>query len=212
VKPYYTKDNQTIYNGDCLEILKEMEDKSVDLVLTDPPYGVGIEYDGFDDTKENLKMLIDAFMPEVMRIGKIVFVTPGNGNQHLYPVPDWTLAWVYRGGANQCNWGFNTWQPILAYGKCPYRANNMGARADTIWKEETPKKYGTHPCPKPIEFWKMLLGRGSVKETDIILDPFMGEGTTLVACKQLGRKGIGIEISEKYCEIAKERLAQDMLF
>ena len=191
--------------GDCLDILKTMKDKSVDLVLTDPPYGVGLEYDGYKDTKDNLKKLIDIFMPEFLRIGKIVFITCGNGNQHLYPPPDWTLAWVYRGGANQCSWGFNTWQPILAYGKCPYRSNGMGARADTIWQEETPKPNG-HPCPKPIKFWEKLLIRGSVKETDTILDPFMGSGTTGVACANLNRNFIGIEISEKYCAIAEERI------
>jgi len=196
--------------GDCLAVMKDIPDKSVDLVITDPPYGVGMEYDQFTDNKEELKKLIDNFMPEVLRIGKVVLLTPGNGNQHLYPIPNWTLAWFYRGGANQCTWGFNTWQPILAYGKCPYRTNNLGARPDTIWKEETPKANG-HPCPKPIEFWKELLVRGSVKETDIILDPFNGSGTTCVAAKQLHRNFIGIEISEAYCKIAQQRLRQEIL-
>ena len=191
--------------ADSLEIMRQLPDKCIDLILCDPPYGVGMEYDQFIDNKENLKKLVDDFMPEVLRIGKIVFITPGNGNQHLYPVPSWTLAWVYRGGANQCSWGFNTWQPILAYGKCPYRANSMGARADTIWQEETPKANG-HPCPKPITFWSKLLQRGSVKETDIIFDPFNGSGTTCVAAKQLGRSFIGIDLSPMYCKIAEARL------
>ena len=59
--------NKVIW-GDCFEVLKKIPDKSVDLVLTDPPYGVGMEYDKFDDNKQNLKKLIDAFMPEVLRI------------------------------------------------------------------------------------------------------------------------------------------------
>ena len=68
-----------------------------------------------------------------------------------------------------------------------------------------------HPCPKPIEVMKWLVSRCSLGN-DIILDPLCGSGTTLVAAKQLGRKFIGIEISEKYCEIARGRLRQEMLF
>lgn len=201
--------NQVIC-GDCLDLMKLMPNKCVDLVITDPPYGVGMEYDYFNDDKKELKNLVDKIMPELLRVGKIVLITCGNSNQTLYPKPDWTLAWVYRGGANRCNWGFNTWQPILAYGKCPYMANNMGARADTIWQEETPQKNG-HPCPKPIKFWSKLLLRGSVKQTDLIFDPFMGSWTTARACKDLNRRFIGAELSEKYCEIGEQRLRQNNL-
>lgn len=69
----------------------------------------------------------------------------------------------------------------------------------------------THPHEKGVPLLgKMILP--STNENDLILDPFMGSGTTLVAAKQLSRKAVGIEISEKYCEIARERLKQDMLF
>lgn len=191
--------------GDCLEIMKKLPDKCVDLVLTDPPYGVEFGYDTIEDTQTELKLLVDKFMPEALRIGKRVLVTCGNGNQHLYPKPDWTLAWVITAGVGQNKWGFTCWQPILAYGKDAFRENGMGARPDIISKNESSKDYG-HPCSKPIEFWKELLLRGSVKESDIILDPFLGSGTTAVACKQLKRNFIGIEISQKYCKIAQKRL------
>ena len=208
--PYYQEGGQTIYNGDCLDVMKTFPDKSFDLVLTDPPYGVEFGYDSIEDTKEELKILVERFMPEALRVGKRVLVTCGNGNQHLYPEPTWTLAWVITAGAGQNKWGFTSWQPILAYGKDPYRENNMGARPDIIVKNETSKDYG-HPCSKPIEFWKELTARGSVLESDTILDPFMGSGTTLVAAKQLNRNAVGIEISEDYCNLAKQRLAQNIL-
>ena len=73
------------------------------------------------------------------------------------------------------------------------------------------KDYRQHPTQKPRELIIKILQDWS-KDTDIILDPFLGSGTTAVACKQLGRRFIGIEISPKYCEIAERRLAQDYLF
>jgi len=209
-KPFYESGGQTIYLGDCLEVMRGLEDKSFDLVLTDPPYGVNYEYAEYNDTSKNLKKLVDNFMPEVLRIGKRILITCGNGNQHLYPKPDWTLAWVISAGAGQNKWGFTCWQPILAYGKDPFRENLMGARPDIIQSNEISKDFG-HSCTKPINLWSKLLLRGSVKETDTILDPFMGSGTTLVAAKLLGRKATGIEISERYCAIARERLKQGTL-
>jgi len=197
--------NQVI-QGDCLEVMKDIPDKSIDLILTDPPYGVNYPYVGYEDTQENLKKLVDAFMPEVLRIGKVVLITCGNGNQHLYPKPDWTLAWVMTAGAGQNKWGFTCWQPILAYGKNPYRANRMGARPDIIVSNERSEKNG-HACPKPIGVWTEILKKGSVKETDIILDPFAGSGTTGVACKNLGRNFILIEKEQEYIDIINKRLA-----
>ena len=68
-----------------------------------------------------------------------------------------------------------------------------------------------HPTPKPLEAWRKLLLRVSPVETDLVLDPFMGSGSTLAAAKYTGRRAIGIEINERYCEIAAGRLAQEVL-
>lgn len=197
------EDNSFICS-DCMEVLREIPDKKFDLCLTDPPYGVGIEYKSFDDSRTNLKKLINIVMPELFRTCKIVVVMCGNGNQFLYPEPSWTLAWFYRGGANLCSWGFNTWQPILVYGNDPYLANRMGARADSIYREETPKKNG-HPCPKPILFWQELLLRVSISQNDLIIDPFCGSGTTAIACHKTGRRFVCIDKEPEYIEIAKKR-------
>lgn len=195
-----------LYLGDCNEILPTMPTQSVDVILTDPPYGVGYKYNTYDDTKESLIELISCFMPEFIRIGKRIIITCGNGNQSYYPKPDWTMAWVITAGAGQNKWGFTCWQPILCYGKDAYRQNRMGARPDIILSNERSKKNG-HACPKPIGFWTSLLKRVSVKETDIILDPFMGSGTTGVACKKIVRPFIGIEKDPDYFKIAEESIA-----
>ena len=208
MKPYYQHQGITIYHGDCREILPTLE--KVDLVLTDPPYGIGEEYKSFDDTKENLKELIDDFFPLVKEKSKRILLTPGNGNQWLYPVPDWTLCWFISAGTGRSAWGFSCWQPVLAYGKDPYLEKCLGARPDALSRTETAENWLGHPCSKPLNVWKWFLERGSAVTTDIILDPFMGSGTTLRAAKDLNRQAIGIELEEKYCEIAAKRLSQEV--
>ena len=206
--PYYQDDWATIYCGDCREILPELP--PVDLVLTDPPYGIGLDYGSFDDTQDNVRALVSGVIPLCIKNASRVMLTCGTRQQHLYPIPTWILCWLNRAGA-YCNpWGFTCWQPILVYGKDPYLSASKGSRPDVIEHSETSEKNG-HPCPKPIGFWSKLLLRGSISTSDLILDPFMGSGTTLVAAKQLGRKSIGIEIEERYCEIAVKRLAQEQL-
>lgn len=74
-----------------------------------------------------------------------------------------------------------------------------------------PDKWVPHPCPKPVDLMRWLIQRVSVNNAEVIVDPFMGSGTTLRAAKDLGRKAIGIELSERYCEIAAKRLAQEVL-
>ncbi len=201
-----------IINADCLEVMKGIPDKAVDLVLTDPPYGINCEYDAFNDTSDNVNNLIKSFMPEVLRIGKIVALTPGNRNIYSYPKPDWILSWTVPQGNGVSCWGFICWHAILVYGKDPYLTNRLGSQPDLITGKNITSEKFSHPCPKPIDIWSKILQRCSIKNTDIILDPFLGSGTTAVACKSLGRKFIGIEKSLKYCEIAERRLSQEYLF
>lgn len=208
MKPYFEEEGIVIFHGDCREILPQLP--KVDLVLTDPPYGVGEDYASFEDSKANLAELVSEFIPMALTSSTRSLITPGNSNQRLYPQPTWTLAWVTPAGAGANPWGFTCWQPILAYGPDPYLADALGSRPDIIIHTETSEQNG-HPCPKPIGLWKKILLRGSIKETDLILDPFMGSGTTLRAAKDLGRRAIGIEIEERYCEIASRRLAQKVL-
>ncbi len=210
MKPFYEEEAGKIFLCDCLDFMKEMPDKSVDLCLTDFPYGIEENYDSYNDSVENLKILVEKAMPEILRISKRALITCGNRNITLYPKSDWILAWIIPAGNGMNPWGFTCWQPILAYGKDPYLENRLGSRPDIITKTESSQNLG-HPCAKPIEFWRQLLIRGSVKESDIILDPFLGSGTTAVAAKQLKRKFIGIEISPRYCEISRQRLRQDLL-
>jgi hypothetical protein len=136
-------------------------------------------------------------------------VTPGVKNRERYPRPTHLGAIFYPSGAGMGPWGFTCWQPIHFYGPDPYLEDGKGSRPDSFSTTEAAEQNG-HPCPKPIGTMKWLVERVS-RPGETILDPFMGSGTTLRAAKDLGRKAIGIEIEEKYCEIAAERLGQEVL-
>ncbi len=192
----------TLYNGDCREVLPTLG--KVDAVVTDPPYGIGLEYGSFQDTEDNVLALVSMFVPWSVANATRTLITSGNQCQHLYPRPKWTLAWVTPAGAGSGPWGFACWQPILAYGSCPYLAAGKGRRSDIFLHTETSEKNG-HPCPKPVNFMMKLVERASLKGQSV-LDPFMGSGTTGVAAVKLGRKFIGIEIEEKYFSIACKRI------
>ncbi len=196
-------ENATLYFGDCLKVLPALG--KVDAVVMDPPYGNGTDYgELYMDTEDEVVNLISKVIPWANENAKRCLVTSGNQCQHLYPRPKWTLAWVTPAGTGSGPWGFSCWQPILAYGTCPYLSSGKGRRHDIIMHTEASEK-NDHPCPKPIKFMKKLVERASL-HGDLILDPFMGSGTTGVACVMMGRKFIGVEIEKTYFNIACKRI------
>ena len=201
-----------LFNIDCVEGMKQYPDGYFDLCLTDPPYGIDLGYNSFDDSDENLKEFISVFMPEILRVSKRALITCGTKNIHYYPKPDWILSWISTAGVGCCKWGFTCWQPILAYGKDPYLTDKLGSRPDIIMSNEvSDKTVKFHPCPKPTKLWREILLRGSVRDSDIILDPFMGSGTTAIVCNQTGRKNwVGFEKDGEYFNKAKERIERDV--
>jgi len=210
VKPYYERGGITIYHGDCRDVLPQLEAESVDLVLTDPPYGNGTEYGEFEDTESNVAVLVADVIPACIMMAERVVLTCATRHLWFYPPATWVLCWFNRAGTGMNPWGFTCWQPILVYGPDPYLANRLGSQPDYIEHSEASEKNG-HPCPKPTNFWRKLLNRVSIDNSDLILDPFMGSGTTLRVAKDLGRRAIGIEIEERYCAIAAKRLSQEVL-
>jgi DNA modification methylase len=220
-RPYYDDGTCQIWLGDCRTILPTLP--KVDLVLTDPPYGVSGErnskstgtgkrndYGTFIDSVEYVKeVAVPAFITALSK-SKRAILTPGNVCLTFYPPPDSFGSFFQPASIGLQKWGRADSQPIFYYGKFP-RDSTMIPGQSLSWELTETRERNGHPCPKPFNAWCRLLITGAPLINDRILDPFMGSGTTLVAAKNIGRKCFGIEIEERYCEIAARRLAQEVL-
>ena len=183
--------------------------------LTDPPYGLDghatakNDYDKFKDTEENVRALADGWLPIAREICGCVVFSCGVTRQWLYPVPDWVMCWFYGAGQARSKWGFNCWQPFLAYGADPSLKLGHGCRPDAV-NANTPANSAhlDHPCPKPVDLWLWFIARLSFKQTDIFYEPFSGSGTTIITCEQMSRRCYAMELSPDYCDVAVRRWQQ----
>ena len=204
--------------GDCLEVMKGIPDGSVDLVLTDPPYGKkwgrGLNGIGVvkykNEIREGLEwdnlISIDYFQ-EIFRISKNQIIFGANYYWSLFPSTNCFLIWEKLGDFKRGKQvPFSPVEMAWTSFKCvPKRYVRVVQGFYTESKDQR-----VHPTQKPSELFIDILNDFS-KENDLILDPFLGSGTTAVVCKQLGRRFIGIEINPDYCKIAEQRLAQEIL-
>lgn len=207
--PYYQDSAVTIYHGDCRQIAIDVDV----VIITDPPYGTGqkIAYDVYKDTMTEwmqiMKWLLDLPFP-------MAFTMSHSRLFDLPKRPQWVGCWdkVFTGGIVHVG-ASPSWEPICFYNLPP------GDRGKPRWDDifRVPpygfpfNKAGDvdgHPCPKPVGLYNKLL---AVLHSGVVYDPMMGSGTTLRAAKDLGRSAIGIELSERYCEIAAKRMAQEVL-
>ena len=199
-----------VHCADCLEFMKDIPDKSIDLILTDPPYGM--EFRSNHRMEKHDKIVGDDRYPveildEFFRIAKrAVYVFCRWDNLSELPKSKSVLVWVKK------NWSMGDllhehgrqWEAICFY---PQEEHKFLKRIpDVIKSNRTGNNY--HPTEKPVDLMQQLI-LSNVGDT--ILDPFCGSGSTLIACQNLKRNFIGIEISEKYCEIARQRLRQKTL-
>jgi DNA modification methylase len=198
---YYQDEWATIYHGDCREVLPTLE--PVDLLLTDPPYGVNADRDrksqkhgwvdygstGWDKERPSIELIelcISKGSRAIVWGGNFFALAPRGGwliwdkMQRDFSLSDCELAWT---------------------------SENRASRVFSFSRSAALQDGKQHPTQKPLALmkWciKQMLPCGS------ILDPFMGSGTTLRAAKDLGIKCVGVELEERYCEIAAKRLAQE---
>ena len=193
---------------DAKDVAKLMGGERADAVVADPPYGVGVDYESFDDTQMNTKALVDKVMP-FMLDAPCAVLTPGIPMMWHYPAPTWLMAWVHPAATGSCPWGLAGLNPILAYGDDPYLKAGMGRRHDNLVLAADREGAEGHPVQKPLPVWAWLVERVTPKRGQVVADPFLGSGTTCVAAENLGRVCFGSEICEKYVSVSLERL-QDL--
>lgn len=225
-----------LINDDCLKALKEIEDNSVDLIVTDPPYKIisgGRKVNGDVSTQpsgmftklskeNNVKsgklfkhndIKFKDWMPEMFRVLKeqthAYFMVNDRNLNNLITEAE-KVGFKLQ---NILIWKKNNATPNRYYMKCSefivmFRKgkaksiNNMGSKAVL---EVNNVRNKTHPTEKPVELLEILIGNSS-NENDLILEPFLGTGSCAVACQNLNRRFIGIEIDKEYFEIAQKRI------
>jgi DNA modification methylase len=218
VKPYYERDGITIYHGDCREILPALD--AVGLVLTDPPYGIGLDTDNsrFSGGTDG----------NIAKRGK------GVGSAGGAPITNdetpFDPSFLVHIGSHQVIWGWHNFPDRLPPGAClvwlkryDEAFGSFLSDAETAWMSKGHGVYcrrdlsnnaianeRAHPTQKPVGLMRWCLSFFPNAET--VLDPFMGSGSTLVAAELECRRAIGIEIEERYCEIAAKRLSQRVMF
>jgi site-specific DNA-methyltransferase (adenine-specific) len=187
-----------------LDVAAVLGGAHVDAVVTDPPYGVGLEYRSFEDSIENVEKLIEGIMPTVLA-APCAAITSGVPAMWSYPRPAWLLAWVHPAGMGSGPWGFTCLNPILVYGRDPYLAKGLGRHPDTLVLDADREDASGHPAIKPAAVWAWLVERMTTKAGQVVLDLFGGAGTTAIACEQLGRRGHLIELDPVYVDVAVRR-------
>lgn len=206
-------------HGDCLEIIKQIKDCSLGGVITDPPYGMNFQ--SHRRLKEYNKIVNDnnldwlnEYFKETYRCLKddtaiYCFCSWHNIDvfkqvfQQYYKLKN-ILIWVKNNhGSGDLQASYAPRYEMILYGNKGRCLFKNGRNDDVLFFNKTNNQY--HPTQKPIELIKHLLSN-STKQNDWIFDGYMGSGSTGVACKQLNRNFIGIEINEQYFNIAKERI------
>lgn len=214
-----------LWRGDCREVLADVR---ADALITDPPYGVNLgshasakekrrghlrkqAYATYEDTLENLEcIVIPAIQTALKQVKRGSIFCAGNRIQS-YPQADAVGGIYCPTGVGRTAWGFACFLPMLLYGTCPH--NHRGSRHTVLYSTHpgmhvTGEDRIAHPCPKPLAWMLWLVDRVSVSG-EIVLDPFAGSFTTGVACVQLGRRFVGIELEPSYWELGCRRIEED---
>jgi len=190
-----------IVTGDARELAKRIPDESIDFAFADPPYWVGFDYGERTDKQMDY---IDPYwlVGELTRIAGIACVTPGISNIWEYPSADWVICWNKPASSGRSALaGFNTWEPVLVYGK----------PAGRVWQDSVVAAGGReddgafNKCPKPLRLMLWLIENFS-EDGGVVFDPVAGSGTTAKAAKILSRNYIAFEIDPATADLARERV------
>ena len=218
----------TIIQGDCLEVMKDIPDKSVDLIIIDPPYGSSGRDGSVHLEKDNLlgnRMCSDALVWLVRQYSKEFFRVT-KSDSHCYVFSDWRkykdiqmafetnfwelrqlIVWDKKNGMGEF-WR-STHEFILFFTKRNPKKLTHGGCFNVLRDKPIRGKAKKHDYEKPVSLIERLIV-GSSNEGDLILDCFLGSGSTAIACLKLNRKYLGIEISPEYCKMAEDRIEEEL--
>ena len=224
-KSYYQDDAVVIYHADCRDILPLIPDKSIDLVLTDPPYGIGFEYESGKEDCNKPELYFEYLSPILSQLKRctIKYIALTQATKYMRFFWDWfgddiriyiackTFVMLRN---TFMNYAYDPWVFIPLTDEIRIQAkparNLDWCISDTASLRNPHNIERNHPTPKPVSMMASLIANFT-NPNDIILDPFLGSGTTAYCAKKLGRKCIGIEIEERYCEIASKRCSQSVM-
>lgn len=214
-----------LINDDFRNTLKDIKEKGEDIIIvTDPPFNIGYKYNTYKDKMDN-----DEYYDMLMSVFEDVPFVIIHYPEYIYELsirmgiaPKKVVSWVYNSntGKQHRDIAFFNIKPDFNKVRQPYKNPNdkrikkriaegkTGAKLYDWWNinqvKNVSKEKTEHPCQMPLEVMKNIIG--ILPDNYTIVDPFMGSGTTGVACKELQRNFIGIEIDEKYFKIAEKRL------
>lgn len=201
-----------IHNIDCLEFMKTLPDKCIDLVLTDPPYGIGetaeknatrnklaqtTKFSHYDWDKQKIG---NDYFSEIKRVSKNQIIFGGNYYGSILGDTSCYIVWDKENGENDfadCELAWTSFTTAVRRFKFRW--------AGMLQENMKNKELRFHPTQKPVEVMAWILKRYS-KENELVFDPFIGVGTTAIACKLLSRNYIGCELSPEYVKIAEDRI------
>lgn len=202
--------------GDCLEIMRGLPDGCVDAVITDPPFGIDFKYSGYDDNPSKYDTLMSAFVVESNRVIRDGFIfvwqaMPQCGNWYRWFPEGYR---IFAGLKNFVQFRPTpiqfSWDPIIFWSVGIPKVEPMAGQRDYHMGNTAryvAEKSNGHPCPRPLNTVEYIVG-SVTNEGETVLDPFMGSGTTGVACVKLNRNFIGMEINSDYFAIAQKRIAE----
>lgn len=225
MKPYYEEAGISIFHGDCREVLPTLDRNAA--LVTDPQYGIGFKTKANRARKTGLDF--GKFAGDLIRDPNWLPLQ-NDDNTPFDPTPFLEFSEVILWGAQNysallpTNRGWLIWDKLRDkkpsdFGDCELAWTNL-SMVTRIWhqlwrglvregEDNVANGPKFHPCQKPIELMRWCVG---FTKSNLIIDPYMGSGTTLRAAKDQGRRAIGIEIEERYCEIAANHLRQGVLF
>lgn len=213
---YYEEPGITLYCGDCLELLPSL---TGDALVTDPPFGIDWPRATWDDDPKAypdlMRWLVEQAQRAVPRGWCFVFqAMPNVSHFHEWFPEGWRIFAACKNFAQIRPTGvWHSWDPVVFWG----HGRNTDPNSDIVNRDYFVgnvagvfREKAKHPSPRPLDTMRHIVQLAAPHD-GVVLDPFAGSGTTLVAAKATGRRAIGIEIEARYCEIAVRRLRQEVL-